>query len=77
MDLLASPLIHERAARVRDHRPWPAPDRETLVMARNGHKSAFAGLILSGARPMYVDPYYDEQLEVAHAVLAEDVGQDA
>src|SRR3954447_13330705 len=38
---------------------------DTLVMARNGHKSSFAGLILSGARPAYVDPYYDEELEVA------------
>src|SRR3954451_851823 len=38
---------------------------ETIVMARNGHKSSFAGLILSGARPVYVDPYYDEDLEVA------------
>src|SRR3954447_23260237 len=37
---------------------------ETLVMARNGHKSTFAGLILSGARPVYVDPYYDEELEI-------------
>src|SRR5947209_3513673 len=46
---------------------------ETLVMARNGHKSAFAGLILSGARPIYVDPYYDEQLELAHGVLVEDL----
>src|SRR3954467_4753740 len=38
---------------------------ETLVMARNGHKSAFAGLVVSGARPVHVDPYYDEQLEIA------------
>src|SRR5881397_1781620 len=38
---------------------------ETLVMARNGHKSSFAGLVLSGARPVYLDPYYDEQLEIA------------
>src|SRR3954453_21385494 len=34
----------------------------TLVMARNGHKSSFAALVLSGARPVYVDPYYDEEL---------------
>src|SRR3954451_18059972 len=46
---------------------------ETLVMARNGHKSAFAGLILSGARPVYVEPYYDEELEIAHEVLAPDL----
>src|SRR3954468_20007360 len=46
---------------------------ETLVMARNGHKSAFAGLVLSGARPVYVEPYYDEELEIAHEVLAPDL----
>src|SRR4051794_24929514 len=38
---------------------------DTIVMARNGHKSSFAGLVLSGARPVYVDPYYDEDLEIA------------
>src|SRR3954452_19547315 len=41
---------------------------ETLVMARNGHKSAFAGLVLSGARPVYVDPVYDDALQLAHGV---------
>src|SRR3954462_12359199 len=45
---------------------------ETVVMARNGHKSSFAGLILSGARPVYVEPYYDEELEIAHLALADD-----
>src|SRR6059058_527838 len=43
---------------------------ETIVMARNGHKSSFAGLVLSGAMPAWVDPYYDEQLEVAHVPTA-------
>src|SRR3954454_8255547 len=38
---------------------------DTLVMARNGHKSSFAGLVMSGARPVYVDPGYDEGLEIA------------
>src|SRR3954452_15628459 len=41
---------------------------ETLVMARNGHKSAFSGLVLSGARPVYVDPVYDSVWQVAHGV---------
>lgn len=41
---------------------------ETLVMARNGHKSAFSGLVLSGARPVYVDPEYDDRWQVAHGV---------
>jgi arginine/lysine/ornithine decarboxylase len=39
---------------------------ETLAMARNGHKSAFAGLVLSGARPLYVEPIFDDELEIAH-----------
>jgi arginine decarboxylase len=41
---------------------------ETIVMARNGHKSAFSALVLSGARPVYVDPVYDDRWQVAHGV---------
>jgi arginine/lysine/ornithine decarboxylase len=41
---------------------------ETIVMARNGHKSAFAGLVMSGARPVYVRPEYDETLELTHGI---------
>jgi arginine decarboxylase len=41
---------------------------ETIAIARNGHKSAFAGLVLSGAWPVYVDPVYDERWQVAHGV---------
>src|SRR3954464_6215334 len=44
----------------------------TLVMARNGHKSAFAGLVMAGAHPVYVDPVYDEELEIALGPLAAD-----
>jgi arginine/lysine/ornithine decarboxylase len=46
---------------------------ETLVMARNGHKSAFEGLVLSGARPVYVEPYYDRELAVALGPLPGDL----
>lgn len=48
---------------------------ETLVMARNGHKSAFAGLVLSGARPVYVEPSFDEDLELALDPRAEDLAR--
>jgi len=41
---------------------------QTLVMARNGHKSAFSGLVLSGAMPVYVDPEYDDRWQLAHGV---------
>src|SRR3954447_22701104 len=46
---------------------------ETIIMARNGHKSTFAGLVLSGARPVYVDPVFDEKLEIALGPLPEDL----
>jgi arginine decarboxylase len=48
---------------------------DTLVMARNGHKSSFAGLVMSGARPVYVDPGYDEELEIALGPRAEDLAR--
>jgi arginine decarboxylase len=38
---------------------------ETIVLARNGHKSTFSGLIVAGAAPAYVDPVYDDELELA------------
>jgi arginine/lysine/ornithine decarboxylase len=41
---------------------------EKVVMARNGHKSAFAGLVLAGVEPVYVDPVYDDDWQVAHGV---------
>src|SRR3954449_9793846 len=48
---------------------------DTLVMARNGHKSSFAGLVMSGARPVYLDPGYDEDLEIALGPRMEDLAQ--
>src|SRR5947208_3724117 len=50
-----------------------AGPRETLVMARNGHKSSFAALVMSGAQPVYVDPVYDDELEIALDPGADDV----
>jgi arginine/lysine/ornithine decarboxylase len=35
------------------------------------HKPSFAGLVLSSARPVYVDSAYDEELELAHTVPPE------
>jgi arginine decarboxylase len=46
---------------------------EELVMARNGHKSSFAGLVLSGARPVYVEPVYDDRLDLSHAITPQDL----
>lgn len=48
---------------------------QTLVLGRNGHKSAFAALVLSGARPVYLDPTYDEELALALDPRAEDLAR--
>ncbi len=48
---------------------------QTLVLGRNGHKSAFAALVLSGARPVYLDPSYDEELALALDPRAEDLAR--
>jgi hypothetical protein len=47
----------------------------SLAMARNAHKSAFAGLVLSGTWPIYVEPNYDEELELALDPVADDLGR--
>src|SRR5829696_3098757 len=48
---------------------------ERLVMARDGHRSAFAGLVGSGARPIYVDPVYDERWQIPHGVDPASLGR--
>src|SRR5215218_1138911 len=48
---------------------------ETIVMARNGHKSAFSALVISGARPVYVDPVYDERWQLAHGIDPADLAR--
>src|SRR3954466_7246811 len=48
---------------------------EVLVMARNGHKSTFGGLVMAGPGPVYVDPYYDEDLEIALGPQPADVAR--
>jgi uncharacterized protein YqjF (DUF2071 family) len=40
-DLVSAPLIQERAARIREHRPWPAPAR-SWVMAQSWIDLLFA-----------------------------------
>jgi arginine/lysine/ornithine decarboxylase len=48
---------------------------DTLVMARNQHLSAITGLVLSGARPVWVHPDYDDDLELAHGVAPSQLAQ--
>ena len=46
---------------------------ETVLVARNAHKSVVTGLILSGATPVYFSPPFDPSLQLAVNVSLDDV----
>lgn len=41
---------------------------DKILVPRNVHKSVQAGLVLSGAMPIYMEPEIDEELHIAHGV---------
>jgi arginine decarboxylase len=43
-----------------------AGPREKLLVSRDAHKSVVSGLILSGVRPIWVEPQWDLDLRLAH-----------
>jgi lysine decarboxylase len=48
-----------------------APLGTTVVVQRNAHASLVDGLVLSGGRPHFVAPAYDEEMGMAHGVTPE------
>ncbi|PIG93414.1 aminotransferase class I/II-fold pyridoxal phosphate-dependent enzyme [Gloeocapsopsis sp. IPPAS B-1203] len=46
---------------------------DKIILPRNAHSSCIAGLILSGAIPVFVNPEYDSTLDIAHSVTPEGV----
>lgn len=46
---------------------------DKIILPRNAHKSAIAGLILSGAIPIYIQPEVDDMLGIAMGVSVESV----
>ena len=45
-----------------------APPGSTVVVQRNSHASVVDGLVLSGGRPVFAAPEYDDQRGIAHTV---------
>ena len=43
---------------------------DKIILPRNVHQSAIAGLILSGAVPIFVNPEYDPATDLAHSITA-------
>jgi arginine decarboxylase len=48
---------------------------ETVIMARNPHKSSVAGLVMNGSMPVWIDPVYDDELELAHVPTPQTVAE--
>lgn len=46
---------------------------DKIILPRNIHKSAISGLILSGAMPIFLDPEYDPEIDLALSITAESV----
>lgn len=46
---------------------------DKIIVPRNAHKSAIGGIILSGAKPIYVEPYIDSYMGVAMGVTPETI----
>ena len=43
-------------------------DRDKIILPRNVHSSVISGLILSGAIPIFINPEYDANLDIAHSI---------
>jgi arginine/lysine/ornithine decarboxylase len=41
---------------------------DKIILPRNCHQSVISGLVLSGAVPVFVNPAYDPQLDLAHSL---------
>ncbi len=46
---------------------------DEVIVPRNIHRSVVGGLVLTGARPVYLTPEFDEMPGIAHGVTAESV----
>jgi arginine decarboxylase len=52
-----------------------APLGAPVIVQRNSHASVVDGLVLSGGRPTYVPPEYEDELGMAHGVTAESLAR--
>ncbi len=44
---------------------------DKIILPRNSHQSAIAGLILAGAMPIFIEPVYDFQWDLAYGITPE------
>lgn len=64
-------LVNGTSAGVRGMIMSACKPGDKIILPRNAHKSAINGLIMSGARPVYIQPEYDNDLGLFHGVSLE------
>lgn len=50
-------------------------DGDKIILPRNVHSCAIAGLILSGATPIFINPVYDPTFDLAYSITADSLTQ--
>ncbi len=50
-------------------------ENDEIIVARNCHQSVISGLVLSGARPIYVEPTYDEKFDICAGIGADTISK--
>ncbi len=48
---------------------------DKIILPRNIHQSAIAGLVISGATPIFLNPEYDPELDLAYSVTPEAIAE--
>ena len=48
---------------------------DKIILPRNVHQSALAGIILSGAIPIFLNPEYDDLIDIAHSITPDSVAE--
>ncbi len=46
---------------------------EKIIVPRNVHKSIMSAIIFAGARPIFISPFMDEELGIAHGITTDSV----
>ncbi|BAY86200.1 Orn/Lys/Arg decarboxylase [Calothrix parasitica NIES-267] len=50
-------------------------NNDKIILPRNIHSSVISGLILSGAIPIFINPEYDTNLNIAHSITVESLSK--
>ena len=48
-------------------------DGDKIILPRNVHSSVISGLILAGAIPIFINPEYDANLDIAHSITVQNL----